>query len=233
MTSRARATSAMVGSRTPDSGSTSGSTRDGSADRCVARRRHLGVPPAAMVPTRAYRALTRYSPTSMLDTGFNGGNVTVGDECTYTVWPRRPIRDRVAIGPSEVRREQDDARITPGIPRPAVGAARATTACSAWDWTLTSRVSRSDIATIPMSPAPSSAFNAGVIEATADLVCAFKPNLRLLPRLRRGRHCRAGGDAPPRSRAHSRSSSTPRSATSAAPPRRTRTGYFDTWDLTP
>ena len=47
-------------------------------------------------------------------------------------------------------------------------------------------------------------FNAGVIAATSDLVCAYKAEPGLLSRLQCGRRCRAGRDPAPHSRAYSR-----------------------------
>src|SRR5918997_2708262 len=68
MTSRARATSVIVGSRTPDSGSTSGSGSSDATD-LLALPVAIGVTPAspaAVCYQPPSRALTRYSHTSML-----------------------------------------------------------------------------------------------------------------------------------------------------------------------
>src|ERR687893_1157661 len=100
MTLRARATSVIVGSRTPDSGSTSGS---GSSDATglLALLVAIGVTPAspaAVCYQPPSRALTRYSHTSMLALGSMAA--LSQERRVYVHFEERngPFRDGVANG---------------------------------------------------------------------------------------------------------------------------------------
>src|SRR5215218_4816201 len=107
MTSRARATSVIVGSRTPDSGSTSGS---GSVDATdlLAFLVAIGVTPAspaAVCCQPPSRALTRYSHTSMLALGSMAALSQERRVYVHSGDQNSPFRDGVTIGAGARRAE--------------------------------------------------------------------------------------------------------------------------------
>src|ERR671917_577 len=107
MTSRARATSVIVGNRTPDSGSTSGSA---DAADLLGFRVAIGVTPASPVTVCCQppsRALTRYSHTSMLAPSSMAALSQERRVYVQSEDRNGPFRDGVAIGDGvRWRREQ-------------------------------------------------------------------------------------------------------------------------------
>src|SRR5215218_5673719 len=182
MTSRARVTSSIVGSRTPDSGSTSGSG-SGEATELFDFFVAVGVTPAspaAVCCQPPSRALTRQSPTSILALGSMAALSQRRRVYVHYVGKNGPDRDGLAISAA--------ARGAEGSVKSEVAVSRAF-----GDRLIETALANNSLLCVGLDPVRSRlpgpldaepdltraivSFNTGVIAATSDLVCAYKPNL--------------------------------------------------------